>query len=199
MSNVVIVDAVRSPVGRRGGGLSSVHPAELLGVVQKAIIERTGIDPREIGQVVGGCASQVGEQSFNITRTAWLAAGLPLTTAATTIDTQCGSSQQATNLATSLVGAGVVDVALAAGVEVMSRIPIGVNSSKKLGLGVPVPKSYFGQYEFTSQFEGAERIAEKWSVSRDDADRFGLSSQERAARAWAEDRFAGSYVEIEAP
>src|SRR6478609_986571 len=199
MSNVVIVDAVRSPVGRRGGGLSSMHPAELLGVVQQAIIQRTGIDPAEVGQVVGGCVSQVGEQSFNITRTAWLAAGLPLTTAATTIDTQCGSSQQATNLATSLVGAGVVDVALATGVEVMSRIPIGVNSSKKLGLGVPIPKTYFGRYEMTSQFEGAERIADKWGITREDTDAFGFASQQRAAQAWAQDRYAGQYIEIEAP
>jgi acetyl-CoA C-acetyltransferase len=112
-SNVVIVDAVRTPIGRRGGGLSSMHPADLLGHVQSALVERVGIDPTEIGQVVGGCVSQVGEQSFNVTRTAWLAAGLPLTTAATTIDTQCGSSQQATNLATSLVGSEVVDVAVA--------------------------------------------------------------------------------------
>src|ERR1700752_2498304 len=122
-SPVVIVDAVRTPIGRRGGGLSSVHPAELLGVVQQAVIERTGIDPTEIGQVVGGCVSQVGEQSFNITRTAWLAAGLPLTTPATTVDSQCGSSQQAANLAASLVASGVVDVAVAAGVESMTRIP----------------------------------------------------------------------------
>ncbi len=198
-SNIVIVDAVRTPIGRRGGGLSSVHPAELLGVVQKAIIERTGVDPTAIGQVVGGCVSQVGEQSFNITRTAWLAAGLPQTTAATTVDTQCGSSQQATNLASSLVGSGVVDVALACGVEVMSRIPIGINSSKKLGLGVPIPKSYFQRYEMTSQFEGAERIAEKWGISRDDTDRFGLQSQERAARAWAEGRYDGQWVPVEAP
>src|SRR6476469_5582187 len=199
MSNVVIVDAVRSPVGRRGGGLSSVHPAELLGVVQKAIIERTGIDPREIGQVVGGCVSQVGEQSFNVTRTAWLAAGLPLTTAATTIDTQCGSSQQATNLASSLVGSGVVDVALACGVEVMSRIPIGVNSSKHGGLGVPIPKTYFGRYEMTSQFEGAERIADKWGITREDTDRFGFRSQQNAATAWAEDRFGSQIIPVEAP
>src|SRR4051794_39289558 len=198
-SPVVIVDAVRTPIGRRGGGLSSVHPAELLGVVQQAIIERTGIDPAEVGQVVGGCVSQVGEQSFNITRTAWLAAGLPLTTPATTVDSQCGSSQQATNLASSLVGAGVVDVAVACGVELMSRIPIGVNSSKKLGLGVPIPKSYFARYEMTSQFEGAERIAEKWGISRDDTDAFGLGSQQRAARAWAEGAFDGQYVEVDAP
>jgi acetyl-CoA C-acetyltransferase len=198
-SNVVIVDAVRTPIGRRGGGLSTMHPAEVLSTVQKAIVDRTGIDPAEVGQVVGGCVSQVGEQSFNIARTAWLAAGLPLTTAATTIDTQCGSSQQATNLAASLVGSGVVDVAIACGVEVMSRIPIGINSSKKLGLGVPIPKTYFGRYEMTSQFEGAERIAEKWGVSRDDTDRFGLASQERAARAWAEGRFDGQWVPVEAP
>ncbi|MFT3855817.1 MAG: steroid 3-ketoacyl-CoA thiolase [Ilumatobacteraceae bacterium] len=199
MSNVVIVDAVRTPVGRRGGGLSSVHPAELLGIVQTAIIERTGIDPHEIGQVVGGCVSQVGEQSFNVTRTAWLAAGLPMTTAATTVDTQCGSSQQATNLATSLVGSGVVDVALATGVEVMSRIPIGSNSAKKLGLGVPIPKTYFGRYEMTSQFEGAERIADKWGITRQDTDAFGLRSQELAAQAWAEGRFDGQWVPVEAP
>jgi acetyl-CoA C-acetyltransferase len=198
-SSVVIVDAVRTPIGRRGGGLSSVHPAELLGVVQQAIIERTGIDPGEVGQVVGGCVSQVGEQSFNISRTAWLAAGLPMSTPATTVDSQCGSSQQATNLASSLVGAGVVDVALACGVEVMSRIPIGVNSSKKLGLGVPIPRTYFGRYEFTSQFEGAERIADKWGISREDTDRFGLASQERAARAWNEGRYDGQWVPVQAP
>jgi acetyl-CoA C-acetyltransferase len=198
-SSVVIVDAVRTPIGRRGGGLSTMHPAELLGTVQRALVDRTGIDPSEVGQVVGGCVSQVGEQSFNIARTAWLAAGLPLTTAATTVDTQCGSSQQATNLAATLVQAGVVDVAVACGVEVMSRIPIGSNSSKQLGLGVPVPKSYFSRYEFTSQFEGAERIAERWGITRDDTDRFGLASQERAARAWAEGRFDGQYVEVDAP
>ncbi len=198
-SNVVIVDAVRTPIGRRGGGLSSMHPADLLGHVQSALVERAGIDPTEIGQVVGGCVSQVGEQSFNVTRTAWLAAGLPLTTAATTIDTQCGSSQQATNLATSLVGSGVVDVAVACGVELMSRIPIGINSSKKLGLGIPIPKPYFARYEMTSQFEGAERIADKWGITRADTDAFGLASQERAARAWAEGRFDGQWIPVEAP
>ena len=197
--DVVIVDAVRTPIGRRNGGLSSVHPAELLGIAQAGIVERTGIDPSDVGQVVGGCVSQVGEQSFNVTRTAWLAAGLPMSTAATTIDTQCGSSQQATNLASSLVGAGVVDVALACGVEVMSRIPIGINSSKKLGLGIPIPKTYFGRYEMTSQFEGAERIAEKWSITREDTDAFGLASQQRAATAWAEGRYDGQWIAVEAP
>ena len=199
MSNVVIVDAVRTPIGRRGGGLSTVHPAELLGRVQRAVVDRTGVDATDVGQVVGGCVSQVGEQSFNIARTAWLAAGLPQGTAATTVDTQCGSSQQATNLATSLVGSGVVDLAIACGVEVMSRIPIGSNSTRKLGLGSPIPTSYHDRYEMTSQFEGAERIAEKWGVTRDDADAFGLASQERARRAWTEGRFDGQIVTVEAP
>ncbi len=199
MTNVVIVDAVRTPIGRRGGGLSSVHPAELLGIVQKALIDRTGIDPNIVGQVVTGCVSQVGEQSFNIGRTAWLSAGLPMGVAATTVDTQCGSSQQATGLAAALIGSGVVDIAIACGVEVMSRVPIGSNSGKKLGLGVPIPKSYFGQYEMTSQFEGAERIADKWGITRADTDAFGFESQQRAARAWAEDRYAGQYVEVDAP
>ena len=198
-SNVVIVDAVRTVVGRRNGGLSTLHPADVLGLVQKGIVERTGIDPAEIEQVVGGCVSQVGEQAFNVTRTAWLAAGLPISTAATTVDTQCGSSQQATSLAASLVGSGVVDVALACGVEVMSRVPIGAGGKKELGLGVPIPKSYFEQYEMTSQFEGAERIADNWNVTRQDTDNWGLISQQRAARAWAEDRFAGQYLEVTAP
>ncbi len=199
MADVVIVEAVRTPVGRRNGALSSVHPADLLGTALTALVERSGVDPGAVEQVVGGCVSQVGEQSFNTTRTAWLSAGLPLETAATTVDTQCGSSQQATNLATSLVGAGVADVAVACGVELMSRIPIGSNSSKKLGLGVPIPKAYFGQYEFTSQFEGAERIAEKWGITRDDTDAFGFRSQQLAAQAWAEGRFGTQVVEVDAP
>jgi acetyl-CoA C-acetyltransferase len=199
MTEVVIVEAVRSPIGRRNGGLSSVHPADLLGTVLTELIDRSGIDPAEVDQVVAGCVSQVGEQSFNIGRTAWLSAGLPLTTASTTVDTQCGSSQQATNVATSLVGAGVVDVAVACGVELMSRVPIGSNSSKKLGLGVPIPKTYFPHYEFTSQFEGAERIADKWGVTRADTDAFGLASQQRAATAWAEGRFDAQVVAVDAP
>lgn len=197
MSDVVIIDALRTPIGRRDGGLAEVHPADLLAGVLSELVARTGIDPAQVGQVVGGCVSQVGEQSFDITRTAWLTAGLPMSVAATTVDTQCGSSQQATNLATALVASGVVDVAIACGVESMSRIPIGSNSSKKLGLGVPIPKTYFQQYEFTSQFEGAERIAEKWGVTRADCDEFALASQQRAATAWAEGRFDRQVVPVE--
>jgi acetyl-CoA C-acetyltransferase len=199
MAEVVIIDAVRTPVGRRHGGLSTVHPADLLGTALTELVARTGIDPGQVGQVVTGCVSQVGEQSFNIGRTAWLAAGLPMSTAVTTVDTQCGSSQQAANLAASLVASGTVDVAVACGVESMSRIPIGSNSSKKLGLGVPIPKTYFPHYEFTSQFEGAERIAEKWGISRDDTDAFGLRSQQLAARAWDEGRFETQIVPVTAP
>lgn len=199
MTEVVIIDAVRTPIGRRNGGLSSVHPADLLAHALGELISRSGIDPAEVGQVVGGCVSQVGEQSFDIARTAWLTAGLPLEVAATTVDTQCGSSQQATNLATALVAGGVVDVAVACGVESMSRIPIGSNSSKKMGLGVPIPKTYFERYEFTSQFEGAERIADRWGVSRTDCDEFGLLSQQRAQRAWDEGRFDGQVSPVDAP
>jgi acetyl-CoA C-acetyltransferase len=199
MADVVIVEAVRTPVGRRNGGLSTVHPADLLGTALTEVVARSGIDPAEVEQVVGGCVSQVGEQSFNVMRTAWLSAGLPLGTAASTVDSQCGSSQQATNLAASLVASGVVDVAIACGVELMSRVPIGSNSSKQLGLGVPIPKTYFPRYEFTSQFEGAERIADKWGITRTDTDEFGLLSQQRAARAWAEGRFDTQVVAVDAP
>ncbi|MFN8022644.1 MAG: steroid 3-ketoacyl-CoA thiolase [Acidimicrobiales bacterium] len=199
MTNIVIVDAVRTPIGKRNGGLSTLHPAQVLGTVQKAIVDRTGIDPAEIGQVVTGCVSQVGEQAFNIGRTAWLSAGMPMSVANTTVDTQCGSSQQATNLGAALVGSGVVDVALACGVELMSRVPIGAGGNKNLGLGIPIPKTYFEQYEMTSQFEGAERIAEQWGITRDDTDAFGFRSQQLAAQAWAEDRFSGQYITVEAP
>jgi acetyl-CoA C-acetyltransferase len=199
MSEVVIVEAVRTPVGRRGGGLSSVHPADLLAVAHRAVVERAGIDPAAVGQVVTGCVSQVGEQAFNIGRTAWLTAGLPLTVANTTVDAQCGSSQQATNLGTALVAGGVVDAVVAGGVEVMSRVPIGSSGRKDLGLGIPIPKTYFPQYEMTSQFEGAERIADKWGITREDTDAFGFRSQQLAAQAWAEDRFGTQLVPVEAP
>ena len=199
MSNVVIVEAVRTPIGKRNGGLSTLHPAALLGLVQKAAVERSGIDPALVGQIVGGCVSQVGEQAFNISRTAWLAAGMPMNVATTTVDSQCGSSQQATSLASSLVKAGVVDVALSCGVESMSRIPIGSANRGDIGLGIPIPNTYFERYEMTSQFEGAERIADIWGVTREHTDAFGLASQQRAAQAWAEDRFAGQYITVEAP
>ncbi|MFM7060077.1 MAG: steroid 3-ketoacyl-CoA thiolase [Actinomycetes bacterium] len=195
--DVVIVEAVRSPLGKRNGGLSTVHPSVLLGEVQAEAVRRAGIDPLEIGQVVGGCVSQVGEQTFNIARTAWLTAGLPLEVAATTVDAQCGSSQQATNMATAFVASGVVDSIMACGVESMSRLPLG--AAVRGDFGRPVSKAYFAQYEYTSQFEGAERIADQWGISRQDCDEFGLASQQRAQRAWTEGHFEREVVAIEAP
>lgn len=197
MSDVVIVEAVRTPVGKRNGGLSTLHPAETLATVQREVVKRSGMDPSQVDQVVSGTVSQIGEQAFNIGRTAWLSAGLPLEVPATTVDTQCGSSQQATSLAAALVAGGVVDVVVACGVEAMSRVPIGSNASGNFGR--PIPKSYFEKYEFTSQFEGAERIAEKWGITRADADAFGFRSQQLAAAAWAEGRFEGQIVPVDAP
>ncbi len=197
MTDVVIVEAVRSPIGRRGGGLSTMHPADLLGSVVTAAIARCGIDPSLVDQVIAGNVSQVGEQSFNIARTAWLTAGLPLGVAGTTIDSQCGSSQQATSLGAGLIASGACDVVLACGVESMSRIPLG--SSVKAGPGRAIPKSYYGHYEMTSQFEGAERIAKKWGITRADSDAFGLESQVRAARARSEGRFEREIAPIKAP
>jgi acetyl-CoA C-acetyltransferase len=196
-ADVVIVEAVRSPLGKRRGGLSSLHPADLLGAVQVAAVERSGIDAAAIGQVVGGCVGQIGPQTFNIARTAWLAAGLPQEVAATTVDAQCGSSQQATNLAAALVKAGVIDSALACGVEMMSKIPLGATMVKELER--PLPKSYFPRYEPTSQFEAAERIADRWGITRQDCDAFGLESQDRARRAWAEGRFEREVLPLDAP
>ena len=131
-SDVVVVEALRSPIGKRGGVLSAMHPAVLLSEVQRATIERAGIDAEQVGQVIGGCVDQVGEQTHNVTRTAWLTAGLPLTVAASTIDAQCGSSQQATALAAALVGSRVVDVAMGCGVEAMSRVPMGAAAERRL-------------------------------------------------------------------
>jgi acetyl-CoA C-acetyltransferase len=196
-TDVVIVEAVRSPLGRRNGGLATVHPADLLGAVQRATVERSGIDPATIGQVVAGCVSQTGEQTFDIGRTAWLGAGLPIGVAATTVDAQCGSSQQATNLASALIAAGVVDSAVGCGVESMSRIPLGI--AVKQGPGRPITKAYFDIYEYATQFEAAERIADKWGITRADCDQLGLESQSRAKRAWDEGRFEREVLPIDAP
>jgi acetyl-CoA C-acetyltransferase len=199
MEYPVVVEAVRTPLGRRGKGLSPVHPVALLGLAQQAVLDRAGIDPAMIGQVIGGCVTQAGEQAFNITRTAWLAAGLPRTVGASTIDAQCGSSQQALTQAAALVAAGLADAVIACGVESMSRIPIGSNFRKEFQLGRPVTRQYLQRYEFLNQFQAAERIAAKWGVSRDAADELGLASQQRAATAWADGRFAGQIVPVTVP
>ncbi|MBM3671914.1 MAG: steroid 3-ketoacyl-CoA thiolase [Actinobacteria bacterium] len=196
-NDVVIVEAVRSPLGRRNGGLSSVHPADLLGAVQRAAVERSGIDPSTVGQVVAGCVSQTGEQTFDVGRTAWLGAGLPLGVAGTTVDAQCGSAQQATNLAAALIAGGVVDSAMGCGVESMSRVPLGV--AVKNGPGRPLSPTYFERYEYATQFEAAERIADKWGITRADCDQLGLESQTRAQRAWDEGRFEREVLPYDAP
>ncbi|HZR15455.1 MAG TPA: acetyl-CoA C-acyltransferase [Acidimicrobiia bacterium] len=200
MREVVVVEAARTAVGRRNGTLAATHPIDMLAPVQQAVLARAGVDPERVGQVVGGCIDQVGAQAANITRTAWLAAGLPESVAATTIDSQCGSSQQAFNLAVTLVASGVEDVALACGVENMTTVPIGANAldGAKAGHGKPVNRTYRAHYEYTSQFEGAERIAEKYGITRDDTDALGLESQLRARRARDEGRFETQIVPIEA-
>src|SRR5260370_15310344 len=197
MEEVLMIDAVRSPLARRNGGLSGIHPAKLLGVVLAELLRRTAVDGGVVQQVIAGCVSQVGEQSFNIGRTAWLTAGLPETVAVSTVDAQCGSSQQAFTLATGLIRGGLVDVAIACGVESMSRIPIGANYKKELGFGRPIPPEYLERYGFLNQFQAAEAIARKWGVTRERADAFGVLSQQRAAEAWAEGRFNTQIVPVE--
>ena len=196
---VVIVDAVRTPIGRRNGGLSSCHSVDVLGTVQRALFDRTGVDQLEVGQVVGGCVGQVGMQSMNVTRTAWLTAGLPIEAPATTVDAQCGSSQQATNLAYALVASGTVDVAVGCGIELMSQVGFGATTPKEPNSGRPINRNYFDHFEFTSQFEGSERMADHWGITRGDCDTFGKMSQDRAARAWQEDRYGTQLVNVEAP
>jgi acetyl-CoA C-acetyltransferase len=197
MEQVLVVDAVRTPVGRRNGALAGAHPAVLLGRVLTELLARTGVDGGQVQQVIAGCVSQVGEQSYNVGRTAWLASGLPEQVGVSTVDAQCGSSQQAFTLASGLIAGGLADVVIACGVESMSRIPIGSNYKKELGLGRPVPPEYLERYQFLNQFQAAEAIAKKWDVSRERADEFGLLSQQRAAAAWTENRFGGQIVPVE--
>ena len=192
-----MIGAVRTPLGRRAKGLSGLHPARLLGLVQREVLARAGVDPGLVGHVIGGCVAQVGEQAFDVTRTAWLSEGLPEAVGATTVDAQCGSSQEALTLATGLVRGGLVDVAMACGVESMSRIPIGSNFRKDFGLGRPVPKEYLERYKFLNQYQAAEAIARRWGVTREAADEFGLASQQRAALAWADGRFSGQIVPVD--
>ena len=195
MQDVYIIEATRSPIGKRGKGLAGLMPADLLGQVQKAALERSGVEPAKVGQVIGGCVSQVGEQSFNIARIAWLSMGLPEEVAATTIDSQCGSSQQATSLGAAMVSSGMENIVMCCGVEMMTRVPLGSNMKD----GVPMGESYASHYQPTSQFQGAAMIAEEYQITRGDADAFGLRSQERAMRAREENRFAREITPITAP
>src|SRR5665213_761226 len=195
--DVVIVEATRTPTGRRNGSMAGFHSADLLGTVQAEVLRRAGANPADVDQVIGGIVSQVGQQAFNVTRTAWLTAGLPETTAATSVDCQCGSSQQASSLVHALLASELVDVGVACGVEVMSRVPLGSGLSQGVGKGVP--KSYFQRYEYTTQFEAAERIAERWGLTRQETDALGVESQARAAQAWAEGRVDSQILAVDAP
>lgn len=195
MGDVYIVEACRSPIGKRGKGLAGLKPADLLGAVQKAALERSGVAAENIDQVIGGCVSQVGEQSFNIARIAWLSQGLPLEVAATTVDSQCGSSQQATTMGAAMVASGVENIVMSCGVEMMSRVPLGSNMQG----GSPMGESYMSHYQPTSQFMGAAMIAEEYQITREHTDQFGLESQQKAIKAWEEGRFDREVVPIEAP
>jgi acetyl-CoA C-acetyltransferase len=199
VNDVVIVEAVRTPIGRRNGGLSTMHAIDLLGSVQRDVLDRAGVPADLVGQVVGGCVAQVGMQAMNVTRNAWLAAGLPIAVACSTVDSQCGSSQHATNLAYALIASGAEDIVVGCGVEVMSRVPMGSSTPRDPDAGKPINRSYWAHHEFTSQFEGAERIADKWGITRQECDEFGKLSQDRGARAWDEDRYATQILAVEAP
>jgi len=192
-----IVDAVRTPVGKRGGGLSTVHSADLGGHALRALVERTGIDPTAVEDVVFGCVDQLGPQAGDIARTCWLAAGLPDEVPGTTIDRQCGSGQQALHFAAQAVMSGTSDVVVAGGVQNMSEVPIGAAmiAAGQFGLSDPTPfsgsegwQARYGDQE-VSQFRSAEMIAEKWDISREEMERFALTSHERAIRAIDEGRF----------
>ncbi|ASR39167.1 acetyl-CoA acetyltransferase [Prauserella marina] len=195
MGDPVIVEAVRTPIGKRRGWLAGVHAAELLGVAQSALLERAGIDPALVEQVIGGNVTQAGEQAGNVTRTAWLHAGLPQQTGATTIDAQCGSAQQALHLVCGLISAGAIDVGIACGVEAMSRVPLGANTGENAGSRRPQSWTI----DLPDQYTAAERIAVRRGFDRADIDAFGLASQHKAAIAWEEGRFAREIVPVKAP
>ena len=195
MARPVIVEAVRSPIGKRNGWLSGFHASELLGNVQVELVKRAGIDPGAVEQIVGGCVTQAGEQASNVTRTAWLGQSLPYETAATTIDCQCGSAQQANNFVASLISADAIEVGIACGIEAMSRVGLGANAIN--GPGKSKPADF--PWDMPDQFGAAERIATKYGITRADVDWLGLESQRKAAVAVAEGRFEREIVPIEAP
>jgi acetyl-CoA C-acetyltransferase len=202
MAEAYIVDAVRTPVGRRGGGLSQVHPADLGAASIKALFDRNDVDPGAVEDVVFGCVDTIGGQSGDIARTAWLVAGLPEHVPGTTIDRQCGSSQQAVHFAAQGVMSGTQDLVVAGGVQNMSMIPISSAMIVGQELGFPDPFSTspgwlarYGDQE-VSQFRAAEMIADKWDCTRDEMEAFAVESHERAIRARAEGRFEGQIVEV---
>ena len=205
MRDAVIVEAVRTPVGRRGGALSGVHPVDLSAHVLRALVDRTGIDPAVVDDVVWGCVSQVGEQTFNVGRSAVLAAGWPQSVPGTTIDRQCGSSQQSMAFAAAGLVSGQYDVVVAGGVESMSRVALGSSASVS---GLPFGEQVLARYAdelaaagtpVFNQGIGAEMIADRWGLSREQLDAFSLESHERAATATNEGRFTAQLVPVPLP
>ena len=196
MPEAVIIEAVRTPIGKRSGWLAGLHPAQLLAAAQTEVVKRAGIEPGMVEQIVGGCVTQAGEQSANVTRNAWLSAGHPYHVAATTVDCQCGSGQQANHLIAGLIAVGAIDIGIACGVEAMSRVPLGANVFN--GPGYSQPSEWPWDTPQT-QFEAAERIAQKRGITRENVDALGLASQQKAGRAWAECRFEREVPPVEAP
>ena len=194
MGTAVIVDAVRTPIGRRGGVLAGLHAAEVLGAAQAALLDRAGLEPAAVEQVAGGCVTQAGEQSNNITRTAWLHAGLPYQAGCLTLDAQCGSAQHAVHLIAGLIAADAISVGVGCGVEAMSRVPLRSN----VGTGVGAPRPDTWDIDLPNQFVAAERIARRRGLPRAEIDAFGLRSQALAGAAWAEGRFSREITPLKA-
>ncbi len=194
MREAVIVEAVRTPIGRRNGKLKDVHPVVLGSLVLKEVVGRAGIEPSVVDDVVFGCVSQVGEQSLNVGRNAWLTAGFPVTTPATTVDRQCGSSQQAVHFAASLIQSGVCDVTIAGGVESMSRVPMGSNAA---GPGLPFPPELMELYDLVPQGISAELMAQKYGISRKAMDELSVESHHRANEATQKGYFKSQILPVE--
>jgi acetyl-CoA acyltransferase len=193
--DAVIVDVVRTTMGKRGGALANWHPTDLLGFTLRTLLDRTGVDPALLDDVVGGCVTQVGEQSTNVTRNAWVAAGLPQSVPATTVDRQCGSSQQAMHFAAAGVVAGHYDLVIACGVESMSRVPLASNSRGGTG---PFSPDFLAAIDnrLWMQFRVAQVLADRWDITRTEMDAFALESHRRAAAAWDSGAFANETVAV---
>jgi len=197
MRDAVIVEAVRTPVGRRNGGLAGIHPVDLSAHVLQALVERSGVDPALVDDVIWGCVGQVGEQTFNIGRSAALSAGWPESVPGVTVDRQCGSSQQAVSFAAAAVMSGQCDVVVAGGVESMSRVPMGSSLAGQTPVGERFLERYHGV--LPNQGAGAEMIAERWGQTRLELDAYSLSSHEKAASAQDEGRFDAEIVVVKGP
>ena len=194
MREAVIVEAVRTPIGRRNGKLKDIHPVVLGSLVLKEVVRRAGIEPGQVDDVVFGCVTQVGEQSLNVGRNAWLTAGFPFTTPATTVDRQCGSSQQAVHFAASLIQSGVCDITIAGGVESMTRVPMGANAMQP---GVPFPPELTELYDLVPQGISAELMARKYGISRQAMDEFSVESHHRAHEATEKGYFTSQILPVD--